>query len=137
MENTELLLAISDMMDEKLDSINVRMDIMEDKLTSKIDAVDAKLSAEIQAVDAKLSAEIQAMDAKLDATDERLRSQIRKISLTQENIIIPRLEHIEQCYLSTSERYLIDSGRINGLVFDMQVVKSVLQNHEEKLKKIS
>lgn len=51
---------------------------MENKLTSKIDAVEAKLSAEIQA-----------MGTKLDATDERLSSQIRKISLTQENIIIP------------------------------------------------
>ena len=108
MGNNELLLAISDMMDQKLDAINVRMDTMESKLEAKIDAVDERLSAEI-----------------------------RKTNLTLENIVLPRLNHIEQCYLDTSERYIIETGRINGLTTDVQVLKSVVQEHGERLKKIS
>ena len=144
MNNNELLLAISDMMDEKLDTINVRMDIMENKLTEKIDAVESKLSADIHvldmkidAVESKLSADIHVLDAKISDVDKRLSADIKKINLSLENIVVPRLNHIEQCYLDTSERYIIETGRIDGLVMDVQVLKSVVQDHGEQLKKIS
>ena len=155
MDNNELLLAISDMMDQKLDSVHVRMDTMENKLDAKIDAVenrlDAKidavehrLSADINALDGKidavehrLSADINALDGKIDAVDERLSQGIRDINITLENVVIPRISHIEQCYLDTSERYTKETGRINGLVADVQVIKSVVQNHSEQLRKIS
>ena len=108
MGNNELLLAISDIMDQKLDAINVRMDTMENKLTAKIDAVDERLSA-----------------------------AVTKNSIILENMVLPRLDHIEQCYLDTSERYINETGRINGLVLDVQVIKSVVQDHSEQLRKIS
>ena len=133
MGNKELLLAISDMMDEKLDVINVRMDTMEDKLTSRMDALDAK----IDTVESKLSADIRALDAKIDSVDERLSADIKKINVSLENEALPRITHIEQCYLATSERYINETGRINGLVADVQVLKSVVQNHSERLQKIS
>lgn len=126
MGNNELLLAISDMMDQKLDAINVRMDTMENKLTAKIDAVESKLSADIHA-----------LDAKINDVDKRLSADIKKINLSLENIVVPRISHIEQCYLDTSERYIIETGRINGLTTDVQVLKSVVQEHGERLKKIS
>ena len=144
MGNKELLLAISDMMDQKLDAINVRMDTMENKLEAKIDAVENKLSADINALDTKidivenrLSADISALDAKIDAVDERLSTDVRKINVALENVVIPRITHIEQCYLATSERYINETGRINGLVADVQVIKSVVQKHSERLQKIS
>ena len=137
MDNNELLLAISDMMDQKLDSIHVRMDTMENKLDAKIDAVENRLDAKIDAVEHRLSADINALDGKIDAVDERLSQGIRDINITLENVVIPRISHIEQCYLDTSERYTKETGRINGLVEDVQVIKSVVQNHSEQLRKIS
>ena len=144
MDNKDLLLAISDMMDQKLDAIHVRMDTMENRLDAKIDAVENKLSAEIDALDAKidavenkLSAEINALDGKINAVDARLSADIRKINVTLENVVIPRINHIEQCYLATSERYINETGRINGLVMDVQVIKSIVQEHSEQLLKIS
>ena len=137
MDNNELLLAISDMMDQKLDSVHVRMDTMENKLDAKIDAVENRLDAKIDAVEHRLSADINALDAKIDAVDERLSQGIRDINITLENVVIPRISHIEQCYLDTSERYIKETGRINGLVADVQVIKSVVQNHSEQLRKIS
>ena len=115
MGNNELLLAISDMMDQKLDTINVRMDTMENKLT----------------------ANIQALDAKIVAVDERLSAAVTKNSIILENMVLPRLDHIEQCYLDTSERYINETGRINGLALDVQVIKSIVQDHSEQLRKIS
>ena len=137
MGNNELLLAISDMMDQKLDSINVRMDTMENKLTVKIDDVENRLSAKIDDVENRLSNDIHVLDAKIDVVDERLSADIKKINISLENIVIPRINHIDQCYLSTSERYIIETGRINGLVSDVQVIKSVVQKHSEQLQKIS
>ena len=137
MDNNELLLAISDMMDQKLDSVYVRMDTMENRLEAKIDAKINALDAKINALDAKIDAKINALDAKIDAVDERLSQGIRDINVTLENVVIPRINHIEQCYLDTSERYIKETGRINGLVADVQVIKSVVQNHSEQLRKIS
>ena len=115
MNNNELLLAISDMMDQKLDVINGRMDTMENKLDTKIDALENRL----------------------DTLDDRLSGEIKKINLTLENIVIPRISHIDQCYLDTSERNIIETGRINGLTTDVQVLKSVVQDLCRQLQKIS
>ena len=165
MGNNELLLAISDMMDQKLESINVRMDTMEDRLSARIDALDAKvdaldtrlsgridaldakvdaldakvdaLDAKIDAVEERLSGDIIALDAKMAALDERLSANIRDVKITMENVLIPRIKHMEQCYLDTSKRYINETGRIDGLVADVQVIKSVVLNHSEQLQKIS
>lgn len=154
MENKELLLAISDMMDHKLESVHVRMNNFDTKLDSldtkidavdfKIDAVENKLSTEIFALDAKidsvedkLSADISALDAKIDTVNECLSADIRKINVSLEHTVIPRIKHIEQCYVATSDRYTNEIGRIDGLVFDVQVIKSVVQDHSTQLQKIS
>ena len=158
MGNDELLLAISDMMDQKIESINVRMGTMEDRLSARIDAVDAKvdaldtrlsgridaldakvdaLDAKIDAVEERLSGDVVALDAKMAALDERLSANIRDVKITMENVLIPRIKHMEQCYLDTSNRYINETGRIDGLVADVQVIKSIVLNHSEQLQKIS
>ena len=136
MKNNELLLAMSDMMDQKLDSLHGRMNTFDtklDALDTKIDAVDNK----IDAVEDKLSADISALDSKIDAVNECLHADIRKINISLENSVIPRIKHIEQCYVATSERYTNEVGRVNGLVVDVQVIKSVVQEHSKQLQKIS
>ena len=140
MDNKELLLAISNMMDLKLDSIHVRMDTFD----AKLDAVEERLSGEIRVLDAKidaveekLSADISALNAKMNAIDQQHGADIRTIKISLENVVIPRINHIEQCYLTTSERYINDSGRIDGLLIDVQVIKSIVQDHSTQLQKIS
>lgn len=137
MDTKELLLAISDIMDEKLDAITVSMSTMEEKLSTKIDAVENRLDAKIDAVENKLSTDIRALDSKIDTVDEGLSKDIRAINTSLENVVIPRITHIEQYYLATSERYINETGRINGLVADVQVIKSVVQHHSEQLQMIS
>ena len=73
------------------------------------------------------------LDKKLLPMNDRL----KKIELTQENDILPRLQNIESCYTSTYKRYQIGVEQINAMLADIQVMKSVLREHSEKLQQIS
>lgn len=71
------------------------------------------------------------MDKKLTPVNERL----KRIELTQENDILPRLQNIESCYTSTYRRYTSGIEEMEALKADMEIVKKVVAEHSEKLKK--
>lgn len=73
------------------------------------------------------------MDKKLKSVNDRL----KKIELTQENEILPRLQNIESCYTSTYKRYQTGIEQIEAMQADIDVIKSVIREHSEKLQKIS
>ena len=73
------------------------------------------------------------MDKKLKPVNDRL----KKIELTQENEILPRLQNIEACYTSTYKRYQTGVEQIEAMQADIDVMKSVIREHSEKLQKIS
>ena len=73
------------------------------------------------------------LDKKLLPINDRL----KKIELSQENDILPRLQNIESCYTSTYNRYQIGVEQINAMLSDIQVMKSVLREHSEKLQHLS
>ena len=75
MTDNELLLAISEMLDKKLEPM--KKDIQ--NIKSKVKMIENKT--------------------------ENIENCIRKIELTQENEILPRLRTIESCYTSTFDRY--------------------------------
>lgn len=73
------------------------------------------------------------MDKKLKPVNDRL----KKIELTQENEILPRLQNIESCYTSTSKRYQSGIEQIEAMQADIEVMKSVIREHSEKLQKLA
>lgn len=73
------------------------------------------------------------LDKKLKPVNDRL----KKIELTQENDILPRLQNIEACYTSTLKRYQTGVEQIEGMQIDIDVKKKVIAEHSEKLQKIS
>ena len=73
------------------------------------------------------------LDKKLKPINDRL----KKIELTQENDILPRLQNIESCYTSTYKRYQTGVEQIEAIQADIDVIKSVIREHSEKLQKIS
>ncbi len=73
------------------------------------------------------------LDKKLKPVNDRL----KKIELTQENDILPRLQNIESCYTSTYKRYQTGVEQIESMQADIDVMKSVLREHSQKLQKIS
>ncbi|MBQ2901228.1 MAG: hypothetical protein IJE49_05215 [Agathobacter sp.] len=144
MTDNELLLAISDIVGKNTKTLEHRIDRVEDSLNKRIDRVEAKidevdqrLSAKIDEVDQRLSAKIDEVDqrlsAKIDEVDQRLSKEVHNILLRMENIIEPRLDHIEACYISTSERYQDGTAKIEALEMNMEVVQSVVREHAKKL----
>lgn len=72
-------------------------------------------------------------DKKLKPVNDRL----KKIELTQENDILPRLQNIEACYTSTYKRYQTGIEQIEAMQADIDVMKSVIREHSEKLQKLA
>ena len=66
-----------------------------------------------------------------------LNGRLTNIELILENNIVPRLQNIESCYTSTYDRYRNGADQIEQLQADMDIVKQMLREHGEKLRKIS
>lgn len=73
------------------------------------------------------------LDKKLKPINDRL----KKIEITQENDILPRLQNLEACYTSTYRRYQIGVEQIDAMQADIDVMKSVIREHSEKLQKLA
>ena len=121
----ELLNAISGMMQSMTDT--VRNDLKSDLLQSVRDMVQDELKPDL------LLTMSDMMDHKLQPVNDRL----KRIELTQENDILPRLQNIESCYLSTFKRYQVNAGQIDALQDDVDILKKVVAEHSEKLQKLA
>lgn len=126
MNNNELLLSISELLDKKLD----------EKLDTKLDEKLQPIITQIHEVDERLSAQIKDVDDRLSDVDDRLSAQIinldfaiHKTNILIENDVLPPLKEIQSCYLDTYERYIKESDHIEKLCTDMDAVKSVIRNH--------
>lgn len=75
-----------------------------------------------------------------DLFDKKLKpikDDVREIYLRLENDILPRLQNIESCYTSTYKRYQSGIHQIEAMQADIDIMKKVIADHSEKLKKIS
>ena len=107
MTDNELLLAISDMMDRKLNHIT--KDVQEVKKDIKV------LKTEVGNIDIR----------------------VKNIELNQETKVLPRLNTIESCYTSTYDRYKDSVEDYEAIKQDVSIMKKVIQEHSQKLQNIS
>ena len=114
MKDNELLLAISNIVRSQIEPI--RRDIED----IKQDVKDQRQDIE---------------DIKQDV--EGLKQDVRNLNLKMENDILPRLNTIEACYTSTYERYANGIDQLDALQSDTDILKKVVAEHSEKIKKIS
>lgn len=78
------------------------------------------------------------MDQKLDARLNPLENRLKRIETDLlENNAIPRLNTIEACYTDTYNRYRDYSDKMDAAFADIALLKHVVSEHSEKLKKIS
>ena len=75
----------------------------------------------------------QLLDSKLNP----ITNDVRSINLTLENDVLPRLQNIEACYTSTFNRYKSGVSQIEAMQTDIDVMKSVIREHSEKLQKLA
>ena len=126
MTDKELLLSISNIMDNKLQPIENRIDALEQNLKADIQRLDSKIDTVEQ--------KIKTVEHNLEAVTQNLEAKIHLIDMKLDNMIVPRLNEIESCYLSTYERYSRETDKLVGIENDMSVMKDVVIEHGNKLK---
>ena len=143
MNNTELLHAISNIMDQKLEekvmpeikSLGDRFDGLEkrfDGLEERFDGLEERFGG--------LEERFDGLEERFDGLEERfdgLDNKVKNIELTLENDVVPRLSHIEQCYIDTFERYQEGVKKLDKMQMDIEVIKLTVTDHSEELNKIT
>lgn len=102
--------------------------------------LDTKLKAEIQTLKAELHEEIQTLRTEVQAVKTGLRAlkeEVHSIKAYQQDVIMPRLNTIEECYTGTYRRYARYVEKMESVFQDVEVLKVVVAEHSEKLKKLA
>ncbi|MBE5942275.1 MAG: hypothetical protein E7264_07045 [Lachnospiraceae bacterium] len=132
MVDQELLVAISNLLEEKLEIKlqPIRQDIAE--LKADVNELKADVN-ELKADVNELKVDNKNLHARLDS----LEKEVKKNSLILENEVLPRLQTIEQCYVESSKIFMRKSDQIDKMQDDIDVMKIVIQEHGSKLEMIS
>lgn len=68
---------------------------------------------------------------------KEIKNRVKNIELTQETKILPRLNTIESCYISTFDRYKNSVEDYEAMKQDISIMKKVITEHSEKLNKLA
>ena len=119
MVDKEMLAAISDLLDRKL----------EEKLEAKL---EEKLEKKFEE---KLSPIYVRLD-RLEKKTEELSDELRYVKVVQlENNIIPRLNTIEACFMDAADRWIKRSDQIDTMQTDVDNLKITVEKHSGLLQK--
>lgn len=124
---TYLLGEISGMLENMQNSL--RTEIAETR-----DSLQSSLRAEIAETRDSLQSSLR---TEIAETRDSLQSQLTQINLTLEQNVVPRLNTIESCYVSTYERYSQGINQLESIQSDILVMKDVIMKHSTQLAKIS
>lgn len=153
MTNNELLLAISDMMDQKLDTRlkPIETDIKsmkEDINTLKEDVSSLKTDVSILKTEVAIIKEdvnslkinyntLSTEVSNLKDDVNLLKTDVLSIKLFQENTILPRLNTIESCYTGTYTRSKNYADKMQSAFDDIDLLKKVVSEHSKKLEHLA
>lgn len=150
MSDNELLLALSDMMDTKLKPVNDRLEKMEDTLENnvvpRLDSLEQSYERleqshkRLEQSHERLEQSHKRLEQsfeRLEQSYEKLEQSQKKMELTLENNILPRLQTIEECYLSTFDRYQSGIGQIKMMQNDIDVLNTTVRKHSEMFQKMA
>ena len=139
MKDNELLLAISNMLDtkleEKLQPIREDVqDLKEEVHVLKEDVGILKEEVHVLKEDVGvLKDEVHVMKGRICVLQE----DVQHVKLYQETILEPRLNTIEACYTSTYGRCKNDVDRMESAFDDIDVLKQTVARHSEQLRKMA
>ncbi len=61
--------------------------------------------------------------------------KVVKVDLLENNVI-PRLDHIENCYMDTSKRYMKDADKFENAITDIEVMKLAIQQNSADIQEL-
>ena len=94
---------------------------------------DNELLLAISSMIDPLREDFNSMKEDMQETKER----VKKVELTLENKVLPRLNTIEACYISTFNRYKEHVETYDSMKQDIHVIKKVVMEHSERLQKLA
>ena len=134
-----------DRMDERLDGIDERLDRMDERLDGideRLDRMDERLDGIDERLDG-IEVRLERLEVRVDCVEKRLSNleeqvsevstRVKRLELIIENEIKPRLNTIEECYLSTFRRYSEYSEKMKNAFVDIDILKKTVQRHSMKL----
>ena len=147
MLTNEDLIAIESIMDRRFNRVEERLDRMEekygqiegkfDRMEGKFDRIDEKFAQMDQKIDREIKESELRMSQMMDRKLEPLQKEIHMIRVDLlENNVIPRLNTIEQCYLSTYNRYAVNADKMESMSDDVSVLKAVVSDHSAQLRRL-
>ena len=135
---TYLLGEISGMLENMQNSLRAEIAETRDSLQSSLRAEIAETRETLHAEIAETRDSLQSsLRTKIAETRDSLQSQLTQINLTLEQNVVPRLNTIESCYVSTYERYSQGINQLESIQSDILVMKDVIMKHSTQLAKIS
>ena len=118
MSDNELLLAISELMDKKLEAGLKPVESKLDRMENRLDGMENRLD-------------------RMENDLQFVKNELQGVKLFQENVILPRLNTIESCYTDTYDRYRNYVDKMDAVFVDVDLLKKVVAEHSEKLEKLA
>lgn len=139
---------LDEKLDEKLEPINQELDKLDSRV-SRLETSVENLKDGMQKLDERTSRletsvenlkdgmeKLSERTSRLETSVENLEKDMTYVKVVQlENNVIPRLNTIERCYIDTSKRYLERTEQMERMDVDISILKQVVANHSEQLKK--
>lgn len=122
-------------LEERMTALEERMTRLEERVTALEERV-TRLETKVE----RLEFRVSVLEGKVEGLEVRavsLEEKAQRIELFMENDMLPRLQNIEACYTSTYKRYVQGSDQIETMQADIDVLKKVVQEHSEKLKRLA
>ena len=142
MKDTEMLSAMSELLDKKLGGLEGRMGGLEDRmdrLENRMGGLEDRMGGLEDRVGG-LEEQVGGLKEQIDGLEEQvggLQKDMQYVKVVQlENKVIPRLDTIEGCYVETSKRYLERTDQIDGMAADIVVLKDVVSRHSATLQSL-
>ena len=150
MVDKEMLSAMSDLLDEKLDR---KFDEKLQPVYDRLDTLGQDVSGLKEDVSglkkdvSKLNDRVSGLEEDVSGLKEDvsglkedvsgLKEDMRYVKVVQlENNVIKRLSTIEECYVDTSRRYIAHIEQIDRMDGDIVLLKNVVSNHSEQLRRL-
>lgn len=125
MTDNELLLAISDLMEKKLESklAPIRNDIKELKTSVK-----------------NLETRMDRLESRMDNLEDRvtsLENRTTKLELHIENTTDKNIQLLVENYMPAAKKYETETSKIGSMQMDIEIMKDVIREHSERFELIS
>ena len=131
MADIELLRAIGQLLDVKLQPVHERLDRMDKRLTN-LEGQMTEMNTRVT----NLEEQMTVVNTRLTNLEEQVsdvKTRVKRVELIMENEVKPRLHTIEECYLSTYRRYVEYSEKMTNAFVDIDILKKTVHRHSMKL----